>query len=342
MDRATTYANTVIAIFPNNESAQHATQELVRNGLNRDQIEITTADAAQDAASGNTGLSGRTQDTSGGGISGFFHRLFGGDASEEDRRYYSHATRPGRCALIVHASDDVVDNVASVLNDNGAIDVDTEADTRSTSDVTSRSDTRAGARRTGDESAIPVVNEELRVGKRTVQRGGVRVYSHVTERPAEESVSLREEHVRVERRPANRPATEADIAAANRGAIEINETVEEPVVEKQARVVEEVIINKDVTQRTENVRDTVRRSDVEVTNTGKGSDDRMRGDDTEFRSYVRSTYGDTARYEDYEPAYRYGSEMAQDPRYRGRNFSEVESDLRTEYSGEIRILPGNG
>jgi uncharacterized protein (TIGR02271 family) len=118
------------------------------------------------------------------------------------------------------------------------------------------------------QTAIPVVEEELQVGKREVERGGVRVRTEVQEKPVEEKVNLREEHVRVERRPVDRPASEADINRARQGGtIEVREKAEQPVVQKQARVVEEVVVGKEATQRTETVRDTVRRSDVEVEET---------------------------------------------------------------------------
>lgn len=45
---------------------------------------------------------------------------------------------------------------------------------------------------------------------------------------------------------------------------EIRETREEPVVSKQERVVEEVVVGKTSQDRTETVRDKVRRTDVEV------------------------------------------------------------------------------
>ena len=80
----------------------------------------------------------------------------------------------------------------------------------------------------------------------------------------EEQVNLREEKVRVERRPADRPATEADFNRAAGGSVEVRSTAEQAVVNKQARVVEEVVIDKDVKERQETVRDTVRRTDVKV------------------------------------------------------------------------------
>jgi hypothetical protein len=41
--------------------------------------------------------------------------------------------------------------------------------------------------------------------------------------------------------------------------------------------------------------------------------------------------GDTGRWEEYEPWYRYGYEMAIDPRFEGRMWTDVEADLKTKY-----------
>jgi uncharacterized protein (TIGR02271 family) len=113
------------------------------------------------------------------------------------------------------------------------------------------------------ETTIPVVEEELQVGKREVERGGVRVESHVTEKPVAQEVQLREERVHVERRPVDRPVTDAD-EAFREGTLEVTERAEEAVVGKTARVVEEVVVGKQVEEHTETVRDTVRRTDVDV------------------------------------------------------------------------------
>ncbi len=111
---------------------------------------------------------------------------------------------------------------------------------------------------------IPVVQEELVVGKRTVERGGVRVFTRLVETPVEEQVSLREEHATFERHAVNRPISEAELSSLQDQAIEIREMGEEPVVAKTARVVEEVHIGKDATERTEQIRDSVRKTQVEV------------------------------------------------------------------------------
>ena len=98
-------------------------------------------------------------------------------------------------------------------------------------------------------STIPLVEEKLKVGKHEVQRGGVRVYTRIVETPVNETIGLREEHGHVERRPVNQPIGTGDSTAFKEQSIELRETAEEAVIEKSARVVEEVVIGKDVRQR---------------------------------------------------------------------------------------------
>ena len=113
------------------------------------------------------------------------------------------------------------------------------------------------------EGVIPVVEEELRVGKRDVDQGGVKVKSHVVETPVTEEVSLQQERVSVERRPVNRPLSANERAFQDR-TIEVEQKGQEAVVSKEARVKEEVVLKKDVQQRNQKVSDTVRRTEVEV------------------------------------------------------------------------------
>jgi uncharacterized protein (TIGR02271 family) len=125
----------------------------------------------------------------------------------------------------------------------------------------------AGSERNSEnEEIIPVVREELEIGKEEVERGGIRLRSRVVERPVEETVNLREENVNVERNPVDRPASEADL---REDTIEIRERDEVPVVNKEARVVEEISLNKEVTERDETIRDTVRETEVDIDNLDK-------------------------------------------------------------------------
>jgi stress response protein YsnF len=267
--------------------------------------------------------------------------VFGGHSDDEEEwRRYQDAIQSGNAILSVDVANQDLNRVADILDRYSPVDIHREfgqtgtAASTSTANAPRAAATAAGAAgatraAANEQRAIPVVEEELKVGKRAVLRGGVRVYSRVVERPVEENIRLREERVRVDRQPVDRPVNEADLRAGTDQVVEVKEYAEEPVVSKQARVVEEVRVNKEATERTEQVRDTVRRTEVRVEGLGEGKGTDLTDD---FRRNFTSTYGSSGdRFETYAPAYQYGYEMANDPRYRGRNFSEVESDLRSDY-----------
>jgi uncharacterized protein (TIGR02271 family) len=197
---------------------------------------------------------------------------------DEDRYAYAEGMSRGGVTLSVTADGGQIDRVSEIAERHGAVDMDEREATwkregwtgytgvaGGASAATSTRGTTAASRETREgEEAIPIVEEELRVGKRQVQGGRVRIRSYVVETPVQEQVNLRQEHVHVERRPVDRPATGADEALFRDRTIEASERAEEAVVSKEARVKEELVVNKDVEQRTETVSDTVRRTEVEV------------------------------------------------------------------------------
>jgi len=212
----------------------------------------------------------------------------------------------------------------------------TYGDTTSGLGTQTRSSDRSYARRTDDnlDETIPVVEEEISVGKRQVEGGGVRVNTSVREVPVEQEVRLREEHVEVDRRPVNRAASQADFDAFKEGTIEVTETSEEAVIGKQARVVEEVAIHKDARERTETIHDTVRRTEVEVEPINRSNFDNTNYQryDSGFRRHFQTTFGNSSSsYEQYEPAYRYGYSLASDQQYRDRDWNAVETDARSHW-----------
>ncbi|MDX5438581.1 MAG: YsnF/AvaK domain-containing protein, partial [Pontibacter sp.] len=148
--------------------------------------------------------------------------------------------------------------VAQTLDKCGAIDVNERAAQQRTMNTSKKGNW------TDSSASIPVVEENLQVGKREVETGGVTLRSRIVERPVEEHLRLREEHVNVERKPVNRPANERDMAAFKEGEKTITEHAEVPMVNKEARVVEEVRLGKKTTEHDETIREKVRKQDVEV------------------------------------------------------------------------------
>ena len=314
---ATTTRSTIVAVYASPSAAQAAANELKKNGIDPDDIYIGSGGEA-------------SEQPHEGGITGWFKRIFGQDR-HEDEPYYESATQRGNVVLSVEASGGNLDNAADILNRHSPIDVHREFgdSTRETTREAAPERARETARETGGSGSVPVVNEELRVGKRSVLRGGVRIYTRAVEEPVEEKLRLREEKVYVDRQPADRAVTDADRRTEAEQVIEMKEYAEEPVVSKQARVTEEIRVGKDTTEREETIRDTVRRTEVDVEDLGSGGDSELH---TDFRRHFDARYGATGgNYDEYAPAYNYGYAMAADPRYRGKRFDEVEPDLRSDY-----------
>ena len=188
------------------------------------------------------------------------------------------------------------------------------------------SDTGSLQRAEAESQVIPVMQEELKVGKRMVQRGGVRIYQRLVETPVQESVSLREERVNVERRPVDRPIDPSQVGAFRETSFELRENAEEAVVQKTARVVEEVVVGKEVSQRTDQIKDTVRSMQVDVEQLG-GMDS-----DDDYRGHWDSNFANMGgTFDEYAPAYRYGASMRDSDSYRGRSWDESETTLRSNW-----------
>jgi uncharacterized protein (TIGR02271 family) len=201
---------------------------------------------------------------------------------QTDLGTYQEAIRRGHVVLSAEVPADQLDTAAEVIEACDAIDFDAREEAwrtegwNATHDVVAREGEpplpRAAAAGEERPETIPLAEEHLRVGKRETGHGRVRLRSYVVETPVEEQVSLRREHVDVERHRVDRPAEtgRADDLFRER-TIEATETSEEAVVQKEVRVTEEVALHKEAEQRTETVRDTVRRTEVEV------EDDRLGG-----------------------------------------------------------------
>lgn len=267
---------------------------------------------------------------------------------EEQAEYYTEGVRRGGTLVVVESEDHEVDHVRDVMNRHNPVDIEERASqwrtagwqgfdheaTPYTSEQMLSDRESFGTRTldTGEEARIPVVEEELKVGKRQVERGGVRVHTRVTEQPVEENVHLRQERVSVERRPVDREVRSGDMEAFQEGTIEVTEMGEEAVVEKRARVAEEVVVRKDVEEHDETVRDTVRRTDVDVEGAERGRMTGMADRSTAYRGHYQTNFANSGfQYEHYEPAYMYGSQLRDYEGYRDWEWDRVEPEARKSW-----------
>jgi uncharacterized protein (TIGR02271 family) len=285
---------TVISVFETPQQAQRTLDRLVQEGIDRDNVHVEQGQTTSMSDSSTTTARAQDADEDRGVLSSighFFASLFGQDDDNGARQagVYSEAVRRGSSVVVVDVIDEQeAERVTVVMHELGAIDVDERAQewrqggwtgdmnqpvgqtTMSNAQPTLGAERATARDMTGETASQPgrdkmeVVQEELQVGKRNVDRGGVRVIQRVSEKPVRELLKLREERAVVERNPVDREATAEDLSNFREGTVEVRETSEEPVVAKRARVVEEVRVGKEVKEREQAIEDTVRRKDVDI------------------------------------------------------------------------------
>lgn len=290
-----------VALYDDEAVAQETVDELLGAGIPRSDISMTSnatlhATPGEVASSTTEGPLGRIG--SGGNL---FEKLNDLGVPRDEAEGYAEGTRRGGTLVLVRTDDAHADEAAAIMERRQFVDYESRsaawraegwtgyeatarpyatdealaerqryADLEAASyapGVTEGVREEDRARQATEEAVIPVVQEEISVDKRA-RRGRVRIHTSVKETPFEETVHLRDEEVRVERRAADRPLSGAETETAFRETdVDIEETREEAVVSKEARVVEEVVVDKEVREREEVVRDTVRRTEVDVEET---------------------------------------------------------------------------
>ncbi len=182
----------------------------------------------------------------------------------EDNKVYINVSKNEVDSLGWDSIPDIADTTSTTGNSDTMEMTDTSRMT-DTTDTTRRDTTRRTDTTRTDDLKVPVMEEELDVRKRQVDRGSVNVHKTVTEHEERIDVPVREESIRVERHAAT-DQNAADIGdhAFQEEDIEIPLRGEEVEVDKHAVVREHVHINKDVREHDEQVSGTVRREEVVV------------------------------------------------------------------------------
>ncbi len=170
---------------------------------------------------------------------------------DADARAYAKAADEGKTVVVADVPEEKVDQAQAIME-------------RATSDQ--------GNSEEGSTGSVSIVEEEFSVNKVKTTNGGVRVTSSVSETPVEATVTLTTETVGAERRDADRVLTAEEAEAAfEEKIVEMQGTREEAEVHKEARVVGEVELTKETKKRQKTVKDTVRKTDVEVEQISAGT-----------------------------------------------------------------------
>ncbi len=271
------YGYNLVAIYSTLEEARRVSDRLLAEGLTAADVRLTDATTGRS----DTYVEREPHHERG----GFFDWLFASDVPEYDRSRYTSHLNEKRAAVSVHVPDDHWhDRIIAIMEEFNPIDIEEDGHTltqehyatgtasASSTGMTAAStnlgttagtDLSATARTDMSrerEEVIPVVKEELEIGKRVTERR-YRVKSYIVERPIEKTVTVRDERVEIEHRPISRTG---DLSMPQEREIEVVERHEEPFAEKRVTGTEEIVVRKEVIERPETVRGTVRETKVDV------------------------------------------------------------------------------
>lgn len=250
----------VIAFYDQAEQAHQISQELSRLDIAQNEMSVL-------GGQGGSGAQGLLQGSGSG--QDLIEQLGRFGVSQEEAELYAKGLEHGGGLVIARVEDEKAEQAGSAMERQPVVDIDARAQQW-------RSEGRKQQPQHGEhqeEQTVRAVEEQLQVGKRETQAGRVRIHTHLEETPVEERVRLREEEISVDRKRADRTLSPDEVEGAFREqTVEVTATREQPVVSKQARVVEEVSVGKSQHEREEVVRDKVRRTRLDVEQEGVKQD----------------------------------------------------------------------
>ncbi|MFA1773597.1 DUF2382 domain-containing protein [Rufibacter glacialis] len=238
-------AKNVIGLFPDAESVARVTRELTASGFSEEDIDAAVRPAPGAAGRGDTGTA----------FDDFFYSLF---STQEEAATFEEKLHQSQALVVVRAfSPEEANRAAAILNTRRGAELDiqvekTAAQTQTTPNFAS------------SPVSIPVVRNQDALPQ---QETGLNNQEHPfpqRESLHQEPQSPTQEHVHLEQIPFDRTTTEPGFGFFQEGTLELKEFAEVPVLTKEAHVVEEITIAKDVEIQEETIYETVRKTDIQI------------------------------------------------------------------------------
>lgn len=340
-------STTIVGLYDNEDSLHRIKSGLKDHGVSERHVDTVTW---RSLSEGNDpwGI-GRSRERGESATGKLADELEARGVPSTDAREFAEAVRRGGNLLITELDDDSkADDIARYLDEHESVDLSNRRERwreggysgfNRDADLYSREEVDRERNRvleSGEEASLQEAHEEVRVGKRDTTKGGLRVHKHVEEKPVEQDIELREEHADVERTKVDR-STRGTQDPFKEETIELTEHAEEPVVQKETHIDEEVRVGKDVETHTETIKETAREThiDIERLTEGVGREHQFSSFEPNYREHYREQFSTTDQdYGAYEPAYRFGHAFGVSDRYRDRNYEDIEPELRSSYERE--------
>lgn len=291
---------TVIGLFDDRNEAMHAYTALGAEGFAKADLDILTNDDKDDEPK-------------------LAHMREW--VPKPDVDIYLEGVRQGGTIITANVGDSAVERAAGIMSGYNMVNINKRAtELKKVDSKLTLSDP------VKNDNVLEVVEEELEVGKEMVERGRMRIYNVVTEHEVAKNVGLRDETLKVQRRPVNR-AVKIDPDLFKERSFEMVEMDEIAKVSKTARVVEEVALGKDVSEKIETIKETLRRQDVQVEEVPAVRS--FQEYDSDFRSFYKDKLANSGvTYDTLKPSFNFGYGLATKEPFRSSPWTAVEADSR--------------
>ncbi len=261
---------TVLAVFDTAEHAQAAVKALKAGGFHDDDISVF--DRSRMAGAGGQVPKGLQEP-------GIWNRIFGGDMYKHEATVYGQTVEDGGVVVSVRVVESEVAHATGILDLHRPVDVHDRAVTSGVAApaYVQTAEKAIAAVPLAATQAVAVTpklaethsdvlrlaEEQLQVGKEMVETGRTRVRRFTTEKEVSQDVTLHEEHAEVLRRALTEPVALTSLDWSD-SEIEVVETAEHALVNKTARVVEEVGLKSVGKDHVETVHEKLRRQQAEI------------------------------------------------------------------------------
>ncbi|MGB9108375.1 MAG: general stress protein [Telluria sp.] len=365
--------HTLVAVFDNRSDAQNAMDELLASGFTRTDVNVSSADAGSQTDS----LSGTTTDTGtevrdegiGASIKHFFAGLFGSDSDDHVARYSDVVSRGHHVLTLVTQSEPEVERAADIIERFGPVDLDERHDLSGSASSLDPAMLAAGASAgSGLQKSSSMSAQSGSMGSSSIGSASYGSGSLSGERGERNSFGTQDLNDPVPKgqtfqEPMGGSMRAGDSLQAggssdsNIGGNTLDTSTGSTLLGTSSLqgsrdaslggTIQTGSMQRDMGEQLNEqggsysgsssdstFKRDVQRSGVRVYSRGAGDD--------EFRHDWNTNYSSLGgSYDDYAPAYQYGSQMRSDARYKDRQWNDVESDLRSDWDSRYGASGGS-
>ena len=336
--------HTLVAVFDNRNDAQQAMDELLASNFTSTNVRLSQADptGSTDSITGASTQPASTNDDDSiaSSIRNFFSDIFGTDDNAHAQRYSSAVTRGHHVLTVGPVSEPEVEREADIVERFGPIDIDEEssgygaaigggADQIMRRDSPSLQGGQSQSLSLQNDDRLPFqqgnLNDAVPMGG-TYQEpmgdngnlGGQRMSSNTA------GMSMQDDLQYGSMQRDTNAGSGTNAGAGSGGAGMAPTEIKRPGVR---------VFSRDPGDLGNSSMGSHNDSGASTGIGSLGTDTtRQQDNDTAFRSHWSATYGpDSGTYDEYAPAYSYGSSLASNDKYRGRSWDDAESDIRSDW-----------